>query len=333
MKVCALAICVLFLVGPFRESLADDGVTRWPAWRGDGSGISRAERMPESWSRNSNVLWRSALPGEGSSSPIVWDERVFVTASTDGGSNRLVLCLSAADGTERWRRAFATPKVPVTELKSGYAPSTPATDGERVYAFFDSPGLVCLDAASGEVRWQLPLGPFQTPYNIASSPVLYSNLVLMCCDHNGDSFLLAADARSGEIRWKTPRKQGQQYGSPLVIEANGQPQVVINGAAVQAYDPRDGHELWSCRGLNPVVAPSPVWDGQRVCATSGRNGPALWIDPSGKGDATETHVRMRVGTGGPYVPSPLALPDLLLPGDDGRLRLFGADGRLRAELR
>ncbi len=315
------------------ESLADDGVTRWPAWRGDGLGISRAERVPESWSRNSHVLWRSSLPGEGSSSPIVWDERVFVTASTDGGSNRLVLCLSAADGTERWRRAFATPKVPVTEAKSGYAPSTPATDGEQVYVFFDSPGLVCLDAASGEVRWQLSLGPFQTPYNIASSPILYSNLVLMCCDHNGDSFLLAADARSGEIRWKTPRKQGQQYGTPLVIEANGQPQVVVNGASVQAYDPRDGHELWACRGLNPVVAPSPVWDGQCVGATSGRNGPALWIDPSGKGDVTETHVRMRVGTGGPYVPSPLALPDLLLPGDDGHLRLRGADGRLRAELR
>jgi outer membrane protein assembly factor BamB/HEAT repeat protein len=334
MKIRALVILVMCLTGlALGRSVAGDGVTRWPAWRGDGSGISRAERVPEAWSRSSNVLWRSALPGEGSSSPIVWDERVFVTASTDGGSNRLVLCLSAKDGTERWRRTLATPKVPVTEAKSGYAPSTPATDGERVYVFFDSPGLVCLDAASGDIRWQLPLGPFQTPYNIASSPILYSNMVLMCCDHNGDAFLLAADARSGEIRWKTPRKQGQQYGSPLVIEAHGQPQVVINGATVQSYDPRDGRELWSCNGLNPVVAPSPAWDGQRVCATSGRNGPALWIDPSGTGDVTETHVRMRVGSGGPYVPSPLALPDLLLPGDNGHLRLLGADGRQRAELR
>ncbi|OPZ29736.1 MAG: outer membrane biogenesis protein BamB [Lentisphaerae bacterium ADurb.BinA184] len=321
------AVCAMVAVG-----LASSGASRWPGWRGDGSGMAPAARPPQAWGQGRNTVWRVELAGEGSSSPVVWEDRVFVTASTDGGAMRHIICLAAEDGRELWRHSVAAPVIGKTDPKSGYAPATPVTDGKRVYAFFDSPGLVAV-GLDGTPAWTVPLGPFDTPYNVASSPVLFGGLVIQCCDHNRESFLLAVDEATGQERWRTPRRQGMQFSTPLVIACDGAPQVVVTGAAVQAYDPRDGRELWSCRGLNPNVAPSAVWDGTRVYATSGRNGPAFAIDPRGRGDVTETHARLLTTVGGPYVPSPLALPELLLPGDNGHLRLLSADGVLLAQHR
>ncbi len=295
---------------------APGGAPCWPGWRGDGGGIARGATPPRLWSRDRNVVWRVELPGEGSSSPVIWGDRVFVTASTDGGKSRHILCLAVTDGRELWRHSLIAPVIGKTDPKSGYAPSTPALDGERVYAFFDSPGLVAV-GMDGTPAWTLPLGPFDTPYNIASSPVLFGGLVIICCDHNRNGFLLAVDKSTGVEKWRTPRKQGMQFSTPLLIDCDGEPQLVVNGATVQTYDPKDGSERWSCRGMTPTVAPSAVWDGRRVYAASGRNGPALAIDPHGYGDLTETHALLLTPVGGPYVPSPLAVPELFLPGDDG----------------
>ena len=305
----------------------------WPGWRGDGSGVAAADaRPPHLWAPGTNVVWRTGLPGEGSSSPIVWGDRIFVPAATDNGRLRHLLCLAAGDGRELWRFTSLAPIIGKTDPKAGYAASTPVTDGKRVYLFFDSPGLMAVNL-DGTLAWQLPLGVFKSPYNITSSPVLSGDSLILCCDHNGDAFILAVNKDTGTVKWRTPRKQGLQYSTPLLIDCHGAPQLVVNAATVIAYDPRDGRELWSCRGLNPVVAPSAVWDGLHVYAVSGRNGPALAIEPGGQGDVTDSRSRMLALTGGPYVPSPLALPELLLPGDDGHLRLLAADGRLLAEYR
>jgi outer membrane protein assembly factor BamB len=134
----------------------------WPAWRGDGSGISGDTGLPVTWNATNRVLWHTPLPGEGSSSPIVWGRRAFVTASTAGGTNRLVLCLDAEDGRILWQRQVLAARIPRTDPKSGYAPATPATDGQRLYVFFDAPGLMAFDL-DGRPLWTLPLGPFQTP--------------------------------------------------------------------------------------------------------------------------------------------------------------------------
>lgn len=327
-----LLACVLCFTAANSIAAAEQTSRRWPGWRGDGSGISAAGDLPLTWSKTSQVVWRSELPGEGSSSPIVWDDKIFVTASTDGGATRLVLCLAAKDGRELWRYALPDQRTPRTDPKAGYAAATPVTDGKRVYVFFDSPGLLALDM-QGQLQWTLPLGPFKSSYNVTSSPILFGDSVILCCDHGGDAFILAADSKTGKVRWRTPRHDGAHYSTPLLLRTKPAPQVVISAATVRSYDARDGRLLWSCRGLNRVVSPSPVWDGRLLYAASGRNGPALAIDPSGSGDVTETHVRTQLFTGGPYVVSPLALPQLLLPGDNGHLRLIDANGQVEAQLR
>lgn len=306
----------------------------WPGWRGDGTGVSRARNLPLHWGTEAGVAWKTALPGQGNSSPAVWGERIFLTAATDAGTNRLVLCLDRNDGHIVWRTDLPAARTPKTYVKNGYASPTPATDGERVYAFFDSPGLVALDL-QGKQLWTRDLGPFKNSDNMASSPVLCGDLVIQCCDQDEGSFIVAFDKQTGNERWRRPRTgMSRQWATPLVIDVDGKTQVVVNGRTVIAYDPADGTEIWSCRGMRPNVTPSAVAAGGLVYVASGRNGPAMAIDPRGAGDVTETHVRMQVASGGPYVPSPLAFPaGLLLAGDDGRVRLIGGDGRRLCELR
>jgi outer membrane protein assembly factor BamB len=280
------------------------------------------------------VRWRTALPGEGNSSPVVWDKRVFLTAALEEGKVRLVLCLDADSGKILWQTKVL-PEVKTTLYpKTGFAAPTPATDGQRVYAFFDEPGLVALDMP-GQVVWTRRLGPFDAPYNQGSSPVLYKDMVIQCCDHRGPSYLIALDRASGKERWQTPRPSSGfgHFGTPLVIHVDGRPQLVVNGEPVFAYAPDTGKQLWSCRGMMPCVAPSPVFGHGLVYASSGRYGPVMAIDPAGRGDVTETHVRMHLTVGGPYVPTPLVYPHLLVPADNGRMRFISAAGELVADER
>jgi len=298
----------------------------WPGWRGDGSGVSSEEKLPVSWDEKTNIAWNAELPGEGNSSPTVWGDRVFLTAATEKGAKRHVLCLNAKDGSIAWQRELTADRVAATYPKNGYASSTAATDGTRVFAFFDSPGLVALDM-DGTVLWTRDLGPFKTDWGMASSPVLCGDLVIMNCDHDTDSFIAGIEASTGNVRWKTARPgAGRQYATPLLISVDAKTQIVVNGGAVASYD-TEGKELWSCRGMISMLTPSAVFDGGLVFVSSGRNGPSMAIDPRGRGNVSDTHVRMFFGVGGPYVPSPLVYPLLFLPGDNGTFRFIDLQGK------
>jgi outer membrane protein assembly factor BamB len=255
------------------DATADEN---WPAWRGDGSGVSPQTGLPTVWSETQNVLWRTALPGEGNSSPVVYGDRVFLTAALDEGARRVILCLDARRGTILWQSEVPRDAKTTFYAKTGYASPTPATDGRRVYVFFDSPGLVALDM-QGHVEWTVHLGPFQTPYNMASSPMLYRDTVIQSCDHRGQAFLLAVDRATGRQRWRTPRPSSGfgHFGTPLLIQVRGRPQLVVNGEPVIAYDPESGRELWTCHGNRECVTPSPVFGEGLVFASSGRIGPVI----------------------------------------------------------
>lgn len=324
-----LAVCGFLLAAGGRAAevppaaAALSVLENWPAWRGDGSGVAPGKALPVSWNETENVRWRVTLPGEGNSSPVVWGRRVFLTAALHDGATRLVLCLDADTGRTLWQTELV-PEIKTTLYpKTGFAAPTPTVDGQRVYVYFDEPGLAALDM-DGRVVWQRRLGPFDEPYNQGSSPVLYKDLVIQCCDHRGPSFVAAFDRRSGAERWRTARPSSGfgHFGTPLVIDVGGRPQVVINGEPVAAYSPDTGAEIWSCRGMKECVAPSPVFGHGLVYASSGRTGPVMAIDPTGHGDVTETHVRLHLTSGGPYVPTPLVYPHLLVPGDNGRLLLY-----------
>lgn len=304
------------------------GAGNWAAWRGDGSGVSAERHLPVFWSEKENVLWRTPLPGEGNSSPIVWGKRVFLTAALDEGAKRLVLCLDAETGKILWRTELLPELKTLLYPKTGFAAPTPATDGRRLFVFFDTPGLVALDLC-GKVLWTRRLGPFQSPYNVASSPIVYRDRVIQVCDHHGPSFIAAFDVASGKELWRTARKSSScgHFGTPLLIQVKGQTQLVANAEPVVAYDPLTGRELWSCHGMKECVGPSPVFGHGLLYASSGRTGPVMAIDPTGTGDVTETHVRMHVTTGGPYVPTPLVYPHLMVPGDNGRMMFYNGQGK------
>ena len=186
---------------------------------------------------------------------------------------------------------------------------------------------ICRDTCYGPSA-----GTFKAIYNIASSPVLCDGEVIICCDHSGDSFIAAFDALTGTQRWRTPRKQDIQFATPLVATLAGKQQIVVNAKTVVSYDPATGNELWRCRGMMDTVAPSAVAAHGLIYVASGRDGPAMAIDPSGQGDVSESHVRMQVPTGGPYVVSPIVFPTLVLPGDNGMLRSIDDTGKTVSEL-
>ena len=319
--------------GPWAQAAdSSSAAENWPAWRRDGSGVAADQRLPVVWSEDENVLWRTTLPGEGNSSPIVWGKQVFLTASLDKGAKRLVLCLDADNGKILWQTE-QLPDAPSTFYqKTGFASPTPTTDGGRVYAAFDTPGLIALDM-QGKVVWKHSFGQIRSPYNMGSSPVLYKDTVIQCCDHSGQAALLAVDRDSGRQRWRTPRKPSSfgHHGTPLVIQVDGRAQVVVNAEPVIAYDPDTGAELWSCRGMKECVGPSPVFGHGLLYASSGRTGPVMAIDPRGRGDVTETHVRLHLTSGGPYVPTPLVYRLLMIPGDNGRMLFYNAARELAAE--
>jgi outer membrane protein assembly factor BamB len=328
MRIFLLYFCLFLLCA----GILPISAANWPGWRGDGSGISVEKNLPVSWSATENVVWKSALPGEGNSSPVIWGDKIVLSTSLDGGKKRLVMMLNVLDGAIVWQKEFAADRTPATDSKNGYASPTPVTDGKFIYVFFDSPGMVALDMA-GNLLWTRDLGPFKNSYNQASSPVLYKNLLIENCDQDANSFIVALDTATGVEKWRTPRQTPRQFATPIIITAGGQDQIVVNGGTVISYDPATGKELWRCKGMISNLSPSAVFANGLVYVTSGRNGPSLAIDPTGRGDISDTHIRLRATTGGPYVPSPLIYPYLLLPGDNGALQALTNTGKLLIETR
>ena len=330
----SVSSCLVVLASVIGTVAADDpiGAGNWPAWRRDGTGVSDEKNLPVEWSETANVAWRTPLPGEGNSSPIIWGHRVIVTAATDEGAKRLVICLDARSGKILWKTEIQRDEKTLLYPKTGFAAPTPTTDGKRIFAFFDSPGLVALDM-EGHVVWKHALGPYNAPYNFGTSTVLYKDMVIQSCDFKGAAFIAAFRQSDGKECWRTPRASSScgHFGTPMLIQVRGHPQLVVNGETVCSYDPDTGKELWTCRGMKVCVSPSTVFGHGLVYASSGRIGPIMGIDPSGHGDVTETHVRMNLTTGGPYVPSPLVYPHLMVPGDNGKMLFYGANHELVVE--
>ncbi|MAE63725.1 MAG: hypothetical protein CMJ18_05590 [Phycisphaeraceae bacterium] len=320
-------IVAVFATVVIATGVTDVAADVWPGWRGDGSGSSPATSAPLHWGADHGVAWRTRIAGEGNSSPIIWDDRIFLTASVEDGLTRLVICLDAESGDVLWQT-----KVPGARTKtyprSGRASPTPVTDGTLVYAFFDAPGLIAVDF-DGNVRWTQALGPFSNPYNMAGSPVLVGDAVVISCDHQGPSFVAAFDRSSGKEIWRTARDGGLHYATPMTFTHAGRMQIVVNAQTINAYDAATGDRLWWFEGMKHATTPTALFHDGLVYATSGRNGPSVAIDPSGSGDVADTHVRMRINSGGPYVPSPLIVDDtFVIPGDNGRVLLAHTDGRI-----
>lgn len=264
-----------------------------PQFRGAGGlGVSKETGLPTTWNGKENIRWKAALPGKGLSGPVIARGRVYVTANTTHNQRRLhVLCFDEQTGKQLWHRQFWATGSTLCHPKTNMAAPTPVTDGERVIALFATGDMVCL-SNDGNLEWCRSLvGDYPTLGNnvgMATSPILWKDLVILCLENAGESFAAGIDKRTGENRWRVDRPSGINWVSPLLIETNGQPEVVFQSPDdLTAYDPAKGTKKWalSKKGFQPI--PSPTFGdglvfapGQKFFAIqpgSGKEGPqVLW---------------------------------------------------------
>ncbi len=296
--------------------VADQGeATRyWPRWRGpSGQGLVSGTGYPDRWSATENVRWKTPLPGSGNSSPIVWGDRVFLTTARESGQRVSLIAFDRTTGRQLWE-TFAPPgERDRAHPKNGFASSTPATDGERIYVSFGSRGLYAFDM-NGRQVWQRQVGDIANYHGAAGSVLLYGNRVILYQDHGGgffgrgggSGFIAAYDVRTGAQLWRTARDQSVGWGTPVAVRVGGHDEIIVNGQSrVMAYDPDTGVELWRCNGMSAEVIPTPVVGYGLVFCSSGRAGPTLAIRPGGRGDVTNSHLAWNTERGSPFVPSPL----------------------------
>lgn len=233
----------------------------WPQFRGpNAAGVSSERNLPVEFGPGTNVIWRMPLP-PGHSSPCVWGDRIFLTARED--SKRLVvLCVRRDDGQLRWKQEVPAERIENVHPRVGSpASSTPATDGQQVYVFFGSVGLVCFDF-EGRQAWKHELGPFayHLGWGAASSPIVYGDSVILNCDHDGESFLLALHKTTGRMKWRTARPNAPpSYSTPILWTVSGQTQLIVAGSgSVTAYYAETGKELWHVSLPNAFVATTPT---------------------------------------------------------------------------
>lgn len=295
----------------------------WPGWRGPSrNGVTTETGVPTTWSATENVLWKSPLPGIGTSNPVVWNENVFITASEGRDHGELhVICLDRDSGRERWHQRLWGTAPTLFYGRSGMASPSPVTDGKRLFAFFGTGDVFCFDL-DGALLWQRALadeyGPFENRFAASSSPVLYEDTVILQCDHYGASYVLAIDQQTGANRWKSDRPEvWLSWSSPQLVPAGDRMELVLSGSErLDGYDPRTGSLLWRVRGLARECIPTPLFGHGRLYVVSGPNGTHLAINPGGKGDVTESHVVWKNDRGTSFVPSAILVGDRYYIADD-----------------
>jgi len=244
----------------------------WPQFRGPGGqGISASTHVPTQWSTGSNIAWKIDIPGQGWSSPVLADGRVYLTTaigSANGSTTLAVLCIDASDGKLIWNTEVLKPDpAAVRQMHSKNSPAspTPIIAGDRIFAHFGHLGTVALDLA-GHIVWKQTTLHYAPQHGNGGSPVLLDGSLIFGCDGSKDPFMVALDAKTGAIKWKQPRtnvdvRNSFSFATPLVITIDGQKQLIDPASGyVGAYDPVNGQEIWRVRyGQGYSVVPRPVF--------------------------------------------------------------------------
>ncbi|RPH64043.1 MAG: hypothetical protein EHM89_02580 [Acidobacteria bacterium] len=329
------------------------GSGHWPSFRGhEAAGSAEGQHLPDDWSpaTGTNILWRTTIPGLAHSSPIIWGDLLFVTsavssrpnatfkpglygdgdASEDRSAHRWMLyAIDKRTGTIRWERTAAQGEPRnKRHIKSTYASSSPASNGRIVVAWFGSQGIYAYDFDGG-LRWSVDLGRVDMgAYDIpsyewgpASSPIIWNGLVIVQCDTQSDSFLLALNAETGQTVWKTARQELPSWGTPTIVDTTAGPELITNASNfVRGYDPKTGRELWHLGGSSKITAPTPIFANGLHIVTSGRapERPVFAVRPGARGDLTLTagttdnaSIAWSKTGRGSYMPTPLAYRGIL----------------------
>lgn len=310
----------------------------WREFRGtNGQGHSDAKELPVEWDQEKNVLWKTPIEGLGWSSPIVLGQQVFLTTAVSQKEGNAfapeqslrLLSFDLKTGAVQWDKEVfkqtsgggSTDRV---HNKNSQASPTPITDGKFVYVHFGTRGTACL-TLGGDIVWTNQELKYAPVHGNGGSPILVDDLLIVSCDGGDRGFIAALDKTNGKVRWQTPRslpdmKKTFAFGTPLLIEVNGQAQVISQGAgAVYGYDPKTGKEIWRAGyGDGYSVIPRPVFaNGLLFVGTGYDQAKLIAVDPTGQGDVTSTHIRWTLTRGAPHTPSPLVVGDEVYVVSDG----------------
>jgi len=288
----------------------------WTRFRGpNGAGLSDAKSLAATWTE-ADYDWRIELPGQGHSSPVLWGDRIFLISADPETATRYVLCYSATDGRELWRRDFPSEPHHLHQ-RNTYASSTPAVDGQRVYVTWADPARVTLMALDhdGNDKWNLDLGPWTSQHGYGTSPMLHDGMVILnnCQQADqlepgqkpGKSFMIAVDAETGKEVWRTPRVAIRVcYSTPSIYRpANGAPELICTstGEGVYSLDPKNGKENWRVADvLSMRVVSSPLVAGNVIFGSTGSGGGGNYVAAIRAGKKPE--LAYKIKTSAPYVP-------------------------------
>ena len=346
MKSVATLLTVLFVC--CLQEVVTANAEEWPGWRGPrGDGTSMEQNVPQKWDGKTgeNIAWKVPIPGRSHSSPIVWEDRVFLVTCLEEKEERALICLDRKTGKTLWQQTvLKTPLEKIHKLNS-FASGTPVTDGKRVYVTFLEPDfgsknkrtpgnmvVACYDM-QGQRQWLVRPGRFASVHGYCTSPIIYKDKVIVNGDHDGDSYIAALDAATGKTVWQTKRKhKTRSYCTPIIREIGGRTQMILAGSkCVDSYDPNDGSQHWVIDGPTEQFVASLVYNGKYLFLTAGF--PQLHmmaIRPDGKGNVTDSHIVWRTRKAASYVPSPISIGNyFLVASDKGIASCFDSDSGKR----
>jgi outer membrane protein assembly factor BamB len=347
-------ISIIISVFLFSNSFAQNN-NNWPQWRGPlGTGAALKGNPPTEFNETKNLKWKTAIPGTGHATPIVWGDKIIVQTAVpteEKGDTSLmakasrmpgsisdvihdfkVLLVNRETGKIIWEKTVIRemPQEGTHKLGS-WASNSPCTDGEFIYAYFGSRGLFCLDF-EGNIQWQKDFGQIKKvmSFGEGESPFLYKDRLFIQWDSEDESFMFAIDKKTGNEIWKVKRDEKSSWATPIVIEVNGKPQVITSATTqVRSYDYNTGEVIWSCTGMTRNVIPNPVYADGILYVMSGFRGNALLaIDvANAKGDITATGaILWTYNQDTPYTPNPLLMDGKLyfLRANNGELTCLDA---------
>ena len=332
-----LAVLLTAVLGAHAEN--------WPRFRGpNGQGHSAETSVPVRWSATNGIAWQTPIPGDGWSSPVVWDGKVFLTSATDSGTKCHVFCIEAQSGKILWDKVALEQQPRRKENKNSFATPTPVTDGRHVFAVFGDGSAVAL-TMSGEVVWTNREVAFYSRHGLGASPILYGDLLIMSYDGSNPvtaagnwpkvddneklgwqipwdkSFLAALDTKTGQRLWTGKRGLSRiAHVTSFIANVDGQDQIISGaGDRLQGFNPKSGELIWSIYAQGEGVTPSPVLGDGVVFAASGFEKTTLRAVRLGgaKGDVTQSHIAWEQKKGVPTQPSPIYVKPYLYAITDG----------------
>ena len=317
--------CILILI-TVASCVVIEANEQWSQFRGHyGNGIIKSTSAPINWSENTNIDWKTPIHDRGWSSPVIWNDQIWMTTATKDGNKMYAICVNKLSGKiEHDIHVFDVKSPQAITNENTYASPTPVVEEGRVYVHFGTYGTACISTKDGQILWkrrdlncdhEIGAGP-------ASSPFIYNNFLIFNVDGRDVQYVIALNKKTGETAWKTNRSvnfsdvqvnQRKAYGTPFIIPRGNTNQMVSIGAkGVYSYDPENGKELWKAEHRGWSIAPRPVYGEGLVFTMIDRDRPEMWaINPNGSGDITETHVEWKETKRMPPRASPIIIKGLL----------------------